>query len=43
MVSAGSFCRDEMVSVKVDGASESEQDKIRLLGSVMQNWHISGP
>jgi hypothetical protein len=34
---------DEMVAAKLDGASESEQDKIRWLGSLMRNWHLSGP
>ena len=28
---------DEMVAVKLDGASESEQDKIRWLGSLVPN------
>lgn len=34
---------DEMVSVTLDGASESEQERIRWLGSLMQNWHLSDP
>ena len=32
---------DEMVSVKLDEASESEQERIRWLGSLMRNWHFS--
>jgi hypothetical protein len=34
---------DEMVSVKLDGASESEQEKARWLTSLMRNWHLSDP
>ena len=32
---------DEMVSMKVAGASKSEREKIRWLGSLMRNWHLS--
>jgi hypothetical protein len=34
---------DEMVSVKIDGAAESEQQQIVWLGHIMRNWHLSGP
>jgi hypothetical protein len=34
---------DEMVSVKLDGARESEQNRIRWLGILMRNWHLSDP
>jgi hypothetical protein len=34
---------DEMVSVKIDGAAESEQQQIVWLGHIMRNWHLRGP
>jgi hypothetical protein len=34
---------DEMVSVKLDGASESEQEKARWPEFLMRNWHFSDP
>jgi hypothetical protein len=34
---------DEMVSVRLDGANESEQERIRWLRGLMQNWHFSKP
>jgi hypothetical protein len=30
---------DEMASVRVDGATEAELQKIRWLASLMRNWH----
>lgn len=32
---------NEMVSVKVDGATEAEAEKIRWLGNLMRNWHLN--
>jgi hypothetical protein len=32
---------DEMVSMKVAGASESERERVRWLGCLMRNWHLS--
>jgi hypothetical protein len=32
---------DEMVSVRLDAAAEAEMEKIRLLASLMRNWHLS--
>jgi hypothetical protein len=34
---------DEMVSVKLDEAGESDQERIRWLGNLMRNWHLSDP
>jgi hypothetical protein len=34
---------DEMVSVNLEGASESEREKIRWLGDLMRNWQLSDP
>jgi hypothetical protein len=31
----------EMMSVKFDEASKSEEEKIRWLGDLMRNWHLS--
>jgi hypothetical protein len=30
-----------MVSVKVGGETEAEAEKIRWLGNLMRNWHVS--
>jgi hypothetical protein len=34
---------DETAWVKLDGAGETEQEKIRWLGNIMRDWHLSGP
>ncbi len=34
---------DEMVAVKVGGASDSEREKIRWLTALLRNWHLSDP
>lgn len=33
----------EMVQVKVEGASESEQEKVRWLGDIVRKWLLRDP
>jgi hypothetical protein len=33
---------NEMVSVRLDGATEAEAEKIRWLGDLMRSWHLTG-
>ena len=32
---------EEMVTVKVDGASPAEEDRIGWLGNLVREWHLS--
>ena len=32
---------DEMVTVKLEGVIAAEQEKIRWLGDLMREWHLS--
>jgi hypothetical protein len=32
---------NEMVSVRLDGATEAEAEKIRWLGDLMRSWHLT--